>query len=140
MKLLGIDYGKTRLGLAISDDIGMLAHEYNVVKNWTNEDLLHYLTQVIALEAVDKIVIGMPRHMSGEDSEKTQEVREFAAMLENVLDREVAFEDERWTTKMADQTLREMKISQKEARDRKDMIAAKYILQSYMDGIKDDLD
>lgn len=139
MKLLGIDYGGTRLGLAISDDLGMMAHEYNVVKDWKSDDLLHYLTQVVALEGIEKIVIGMPYHMSGEDSEKTQEVREFAAMLENVLDREIIFEDERWTTKMADKTLRDMDISQKEARERKDMIAAKYILQGYIDRSKEDL-
>lgn len=127
------------MGLAISDDLGMLAHEYNVVKNWNNEDLLAYLKQVVELEGIDLIVIGFPKHMTGEDSEKTQEVREFGAMLENVLDREIVFEDERWTTKMADKTLLEMKISQKEARERKDMIAAKYILQAYMDRTKDDI-
>lgn len=136
MKFLGIDYGEKRIGLALSDELGSLAHEFEVVNSWNNEDLLEYLRQVVSREEIEKIVIGLPISMSGEEKEKAQEVRDFAAMLENYLDKEVLFEDERWTTKMVDKTLREMKISQKEARVRKDMLAAKYILQSYLDKIQ----
>jgi putative holliday junction resolvase len=132
MKLLGIDYGTTRIGLAVSDEMGF-AHEFEVVANWNNEDLLEYLRGMIERELIEGIVIGLPLNMSGEETEKAQEVREFAAMLENYLDKEVVFEDERWTTKIVDKTLREMNISQKEARVRKDMLAAKYILQGYLD-------
>jgi len=137
MKILGIDYGEKRIGLAMSDELGMMAHEFEVVANWNNEDLLEYLRQLIEKEDIIKIVVGLPLNMSGEETPKTQEVREFAAMLENILDREVIFEDERWTTKMVDKVLQEMKVSQKEARVMKDMVAAKFILQSYMDREKD---
>ncbi len=133
MKLLGIDYGEKRIGLAMSDDLGKFAHEYNVLENWNNEDLIDYLRQLIALEGVDKVVIGLPVKLSGEETEKTEEVREFGSMLENCLNTEVIFEDERYTTKMVDNVLKEMKISQREARKKKDMVAAKYILQSYLD-------
>ena len=75
--------------------------------------------------------------MNGEDSDNTQEVRDFGAMLENCLNIEVIFEDERMTTKMVDNVLKEMNISQKEAAKRKDMVAAKYILQSYLDREKE---
>lgn len=132
MKLLGIDYGEKRIGLAISDELGF-AHEFEVVANWNNEDLLEYLRQVVIKEEIGGIVVGLPLNMNGEETEKAQDVRDFSAMLENCLDREIIFEDERWTTKMVDKTLREMKISQKEARVKKDMLAAKYILQSYLD-------
>lgn len=132
MKLLGIDYGEKRIGLAISDELGF-AHELEVVANWNNEDLVEYLRQLVVREEIEKIVIGLPLNMNGEESDKAQDVREFAAMLENFLDKEVLFEDERWTTKMVDKTLKEMKISQKEARVKKDMLAAKYILQGYLD-------
>lgn len=132
MKLLGIDYGHKRIGLATSDEMGF-AHEFEVVADWNNEDMIEYLRQLVIKEQIEKIVIGLPLNMSGEETEKTQEVREFAAMLENYLDKEVIFEDERWTTKMVDRTLREMKISQKQSRVRKDMLAAKYILQTYLD-------
>ena len=137
MKLLGIDYGEKRIGLALSDDLGMMAHEFEVVANWNNEDLVEYLRQLIERERIEQIVVGLPLNMSGDETAKTQEVREFAAMLENILDKEIIFEDERWTTKMVDKVLREMKISQKEARTVKDMVAAKYILQGYMDREKD---
>jgi len=133
MKLLGIDYGDKRIGLALSDELGSLAHEYNVISDWTPESIIEYLRQLMIVEGVEKIVMGLPLNMKGEETEKTQDVREFAAMLENYLDREILFEDERWTTKMVDRTLKEMKISQKEARVKKDMLAAKYILQSYLD-------
>jgi putative Holliday junction resolvase len=132
MKFLGIDYGEKRIGLAISDELGF-AHEFEVVANWNNEDLLVYLRQIVEREQIEKIVIGLPLNMSGLETEKAQDVRDFAGMLENQLDLEVIFEDERWTTVMVDKTLREMKISQKEARVKKDMLAAKYILQGYLD-------
>jgi putative holliday junction resolvase len=133
MKILGIDYGDKRIGLALSDELGSLAHEYSVLVSLKDEALIEYLRQLVTVERIEKIVIGLPLNMSGEESEKAQDVREFAAMLENFLDLEVLFEDERWTTKMVDKTLKEMKISQKQARERKDMVAAKYILQSYLD-------
>ncbi|HRY60201.1 MAG TPA: Holliday junction resolvase RuvX [Patescibacteria group bacterium] len=133
MRLLGIDYGTKRIGIAISDDLGMLAHEYGVLIDQSDENVIEALRQIILLEGIERIVLGLPLHMSGEEGEKTQEARDFGAMIENCLDIEVVFEDERWTTKLVDKTLREMKISQKQARDRKDMLAAKYILQSFMD-------
>lgn len=133
MKLLGIDYGDKRIGLALTDDLGSFAHEHAVLIDLTNEAIIDYLRKLIITEDIEKIVIGLPLNMNGEESDKAQDVRDFAGMLENCLDREVLFEDERWTTKMVDKTLREMKISQKEARQRKDMVAAKYILQSYLD-------
>jgi len=133
MKILGIDYGEKRIGLAISDELEKFAFEYRVIENWNNEDLIEYLRQLINLEQIEKIVVGLPKNMQGEDTEKTQEVRDFAAMLENCLDIEIIFEDERLTSKMVDKVLRSMNISQKEARKRKDMVAAKYILQSYLD-------
>ena len=133
MRLLGIDYGEKRIGLAISDELGSFAHEYSVLVDLTDEKILEYLRSLIEAENIEKIVVGLPINMSGEETYKAQDVREFAGMLENHLDREVLFEDERWTTKMVDKTLREMKISQREARERKDMLAAKYILQSYLD-------
>uniref|UniRef100_A0A7C4R5R7 Putative pre-16S rRNA nuclease n=1 Tax=candidate division CPR3 bacterium TaxID=2268181 RepID=A0A7C4R5R7_UNCC3 len=132
MRILGIDYGHKRIGLAISDEMGF-AHEFEVVVGEDEGEILDYLRQLIEREQIEKIVIGLPLNMSGEETEKAQDVREFAATLENYLDKEVIFEDERWTTKMVDKTLREMKISQKEARVKKDMIAAKYILQGYLD-------
>ena len=138
MKLLGIDYGEKRIGLALSDELGSFAHENAVLIDLTNDAIIEYLRKLILTEGVEKIVIGLPLNMSGEETEKAQDVREFAGMLENFLDIEILFEDERWTTKKVDKTLREMKISQKQARERKDMIAAKYILQSYLDRERED--
>ena len=133
MKVLGIDWGVKRLGLALSDDLGKMAFEYQVLDNWDNEDVIDYLRNLTALDGIEKIVVGLPKHMNGEDSDSTQDAREFGAMLENCLDIEVIFEDERMTTKMVDNILKEMNISQKEVAKRKDMVAAKYILQSYLD-------
>lgn len=132
MKLLGIDYGEKRIGLAISDELGF-AHEHSLVEDWNDLGLIEFFRQFVIEENIDGIVVGLPLNMSGLDTEKTQEVRDFAAMLENCLDKEVIFEDERWTTKMVDKTLKEMKIKGEEAKKRRDMLAAKYILQSYLD-------
>jgi len=134
MKILGIDWGEKRIGLAISDDLGKMAFEYSVINEWNDSDFIEFLRLLIPKEDIEKIVVGLPKNMSGEDTDSTQEAREFGAMLENCLSNiEVIFEDERLTTKMVDKVLRSMNISQKEAKKRKDMIAAKYILQSYLD-------
>ncbi|MBI2448561.1 Holliday junction resolvase RuvX [Candidatus Microgenomates bacterium] len=136
MKLLGIDYGEKRIGLAISDDLGLLAHERAVLDGLDNDKIIEYLRKMIEEEGIDMIVLGLPINTAGEETEKTQEVRDFASMLENCLGCEVAFEDERFTTVQVDRILKEMDISQKRARGIKDMIAAKIILQGYMDRIK----
>ena len=87
MKLLGIDYGEKRIGLAVSDDLGSFAHEHSVLIDLTNEGVLEYLRKLIISENIEKIVIGLPLNMSGEETYKAQDVREFAGMLENHLDR-----------------------------------------------------
>ncbi len=133
MKIIGIDYGEKRIGLAITDDLGMLAHEYAVLDGLDNEHIIEYLRQAIIREDIALIVLGLPISLKGEDTEKTQDVRDFASMLENCLGCEVAFEDERFTTKIVDRMLREMNTSQRKARETKDMMAAKVILQSYLD-------
>ncbi|MFA7308672.1 MAG: Holliday junction resolvase RuvX [Patescibacteria group bacterium] len=138
MKYLGLDYGEKRIGVAISDDILMFAHEYGIMDSLTDDNIIVYLRELIEKESITDIVVGMPYALSGDDTAKTQETREFAAMLEDSLPVRIHLQDERWTTKEADATLLAMGISQKEARSVKDMIAAKYILQTYMDKVKED--
>ena len=133
MKLLGIDWGQRRLGIAMSDDGGTFAFEHHVLDNWNTDDFIEYLRQLIAYERIDRIVGGLPINTQGEDTASTEQVREFAATIENCLNIPIDFEDERFTTQMADATFREMGISQRDARGRKDMLAAKYLLQSYID-------
>ena len=133
MKILGIDYGEKRIGLAITDDLGIFAHEYAVLDSMDNEHVVEYLRQATLREGISLIVLGLPISLKGEDTEKTQDVRDFASMLENCLGCEVAFEDERFTTKIVDRMLREVNISQRKARETKDMMAAKVILQGYLD-------
>lgn len=133
MKYLGIDYGEKRIGVAITDDLGMMAHGYAVLKDMDSEHIVEYLRRVAKEENISLIVVGLPIGLSGEDTEKTQDARDFASMIENCLGIEIAFEDERFTTKIVDKMLKEMEISQKKARETKDIMAARIILQSYLD-------
>lgn len=133
MKVLGLDYGEKRIGVAISDDLLMFAHAHAVLEDLTEDQVVVYLTKLIQEEDIETIVLGLPRTLSGEDSAKTLEVRDFALRLEDSLPVEVVFEDERWSTRAADRILHEQGLSEKEMRLKKDMIAAVVILQTYLD-------
>ncbi|MDP3727041.1 MAG: Holliday junction resolvase RuvX [bacterium] len=118
MRYLGIDYGEKRIGLALSDAEGRIAFPYKTVGQ--PDDIF----EVIAAEGVDAVVIGLPVSLDGTDSEETRAVRAFAAMLSGSLQLPVAFENEAFTTKIAEAH---------SFREHTDAAAAAIILQSYLD-------
>lgn len=132
-RLLGIDVGEARIGLAISDELGMLAHPLETVKVKEGNPIRH-VAEVIAREKIALAVIGLPRNMNGTYGPAAEKAREFAAKLQKEAPGvAVKFWDERLTTVAAQKQLHEAGRNAKNSRAVIDQAAAVLILQGYLD-------
>jgi putative holliday junction resolvase len=133
-RILGIDHGEARIGLALSDELGMLAHPLETIKVKEQADLAGYIAGVIAREKVETVVIGMPRNMNGTYGPAAEKVKAFAESLKAKAGCAVKFWDERLTTVAAQKSLHESGRNVKQGRAVIDQVAAQMILQGYLDG------
>lgn len=132
-RYLGLDYGEKRIGVALSDPTGFLAQPLKTIHYKSTKQAIEEICRIAAENQVAGVVLGLPLNMSGGDSRKTREVREFAEKLRQKLSVPLELLDERLTTRQAHQTLRQM--GKKPSRNRQivDQMAAQYILQTYLD-------
>lgn len=134
-KVLALDIGEKRIGLANSDALGMLAHPFATLQ-WQGLDaLIKALEKIIREERIATIVVGMPYTLKGGNSKKTEEIKKISAQLKERLKVPVFEQDERLTTKMAVDALQAVGKKPSKQRNKIDQIAAVYILQSYLDRI-----
>jgi putative Holliday junction resolvase len=134
VRILGIDYGRARLGLAMSDESGVLASPLPPHRcRRTQAQDIRILAQLIARNEVSRIVVGLPLHMNGSAGEMAHEASEFAAQLSQATGRPVEMLDERLTTTEADRVLREAAVPRKKRKELRDGLAAVQILQSFLD-------
>lgn len=130
-KLLGLDLGERRVGVAVSDDLGIIASPLKIV------DLKRQtLADVAALAAefgVSGIIVGLPRGMRGDEGYQARETRAMAAEIEALVAVPIIFWDERLTSAIADRVLASHEKSPKARRIERDAIAAAVMLQSYLD-------
>ncbi len=132
-KILSLDIGTKRTGVAVSDALGMLAHPF-AVWAWKNIDyLLEQLKTAIKEHNIKKLVIGVPWTMKGAASQKTEEVLGIIAKIEEEIDIPVIKMDERLTSKMARDSLKIMGKKPSRNKSKIDQLAAVIILQSYLD-------
>ena len=132
---MAIDYGKVRTGLAVTDPVRIIATALATVETPT---LLQYIKDYCAREDVDIFVVGEAKHMDNTPSESMQLIEPFVAKLKETFpDKEVARVDERFTSKIAFQTMIDSGLKKKDRRNKGmiDQIAATLILQSYMNTI-----
>ncbi|MFP6672047.1 MAG: Holliday junction resolvase RuvX [Pirellulaceae bacterium] len=132
-RLVGIDFGTVRIGIAISDAEHRLASPY---ENYTCRDREadgQYFVELIAAENVVGFVVGLPVHGSGEESAKSLEARQFGRWLTEITALPVTFYDERYTTAQAEQMLTTAELTSKRRKKRLDMVAAQIILASYLE-------
>ena len=132
---MAIDYGKVRTGLAVTDPVRIIATALTTVETPT---LLKYIIDYCAREEVDIFVIGEAKHMDNSWSESMQYIEPFVKQLsETFPNKEIARVDERFTSKMAFQTMIDSGLKKKQRRDKGmiDQIAATLILQTYMNTI-----
>lgn len=141
-KILGIDHGSVRLGIAVSDDSHSIAFGREVLPN--NKSIFEKIKTIIADDDISLIILGYPLNLKGEKTEQTLTVEKFQQQLRAFLNNN-GFEaisiirwDERFTSKMAESSMIEsgMKKKNREIKGNIDIISASLMLQSYLDSIK----
>lgn len=135
-RILAIDYGKKRVGLAVTDPLQIIANGLDTVP--ANE-VIDYLKKYFAKESVDKIVVGLPMQMSGEESESMKYIRPFVAQLQKTFpDMEIVFADERFTSVLAHRAMLDGGLKKKDRQNKElvDKISATIILQSYLESTR----
>jgi putative holliday junction resolvase len=132
-RVLGVDYGQARIGLAISDELGMLAHPLETVSAKLIDAAAKRIAQLARERDVAAVVVGLPRHMSGASGAATDEVNAFVAKLRPLLGCAVIMWDERLTTTAAHRALRDAGKKTRSTRGVVDQVAAQMILQGYLD-------
>ncbi|MBI5022981.1 MAG: Holliday junction resolvase RuvX [Candidatus Magasanikbacteria bacterium] len=123
--LLGLDYGEKNIGLAVADENSKMALPYKVLINKGENFVLQELKKIIIEEKISKIIVGLPLSLSGAESKKTIEAREFSAFLAKNLDIPVEMKDERLSSRLAD-------AMAPGAKNSRDIGAAMIILESYL--------
>ena len=132
-RILALDVGKKRIGLALSDELGITAQGLETLQRTTIREDIARLVQLSADRNVFLFVIGLPLHMSGDESRQATYTRDFAARLESATGLPVKFWDERMTTIQAERVLRESGISIEKRAKAVDRLAAVILLESYLD-------
>ena len=130
---LGIDYGERRVGLAISDPLNIFAKPFKTIDRKIHPDFINEILIVINENSIQNIVVGIPFNMKGEDSKQTIIVREFVKDLELQTERPVFLQDERLSSKSAEQSLILQKKSPSKNKAQIDSTAACLILQEFLD-------
>jgi len=136
VRILGIDYGHRRLGIALSDEGETLASPLPVYLRRKLDQDLAFLTHLIEEREVKKIVLGLPRNMNGSLGEMAQEVLAFAAALHEASSLPVDTFDERLTSIEAERVLIQANLSRKRRKKLRDSLAAVLILQGYLESLK----
>ena len=132
MRILGIDYGDARVGVAVSDPLGITAQAVRTIKNKSRKALLSELDGVIKEYAAEKIVIGLPKNMDGSEGFRTDETYKFADALKKIYGGEIVFYDERLSSVGAKRYLNETSTFGKKRKDVLDTVAACIILEGYL--------
>ena len=135
MKYLGLDLGSRTLGVAISDEMGILARSYDTLR-FRDDDYdtaIQYAIDVCKKENINTVVLGLPKHMNGDLGERCQISFDFKAKLEELGHLNVVLLDERLTTVIVDKTMISGNVRRDTRKKKKDEMAAVVILQDYLD-------
>ena len=132
-RVAGIDFGTVRVGIALSDAARQIASPHSVRQRQHAESDADFFRQFVRDEEVVLFVVGLPVHMSGDESQKSSEAREFGRWLNEVTGIEVTFFDERFTSREADTRMAAGQLSRKQRQTRRDMIAAQIIHATFLE-------
>jgi putative Holliday junction resolvase len=130
-RILGLDFGRARIGVAISDELQMLAHPLETIP--ANEEPASRVAEIVHEKQVDHVVAGIPRQMNGQIGTAAIEAVEFVEKLRAILPCPVVTWDERLTTVAAHRALRDAGKKTRDTRAYVDQVAAQMILQTYLD-------
>ena len=132
MRILGIDYGDSRVGVAVSDLMGWTAQGVGTIKNRGMDNLINDLKEVIDKYNPEKIVVGLPKNMDGTIGFRGEETYKFTDALKKVYDGEIIYWDERLSTVSAAGYLNETNTRGKKRKAVLDTVAASIILEGYL--------
>jgi putative holliday junction resolvase len=133
MRVLAIDHGTKRVGLALSDETGTIAQPLQFLSAEPAAKLLERLKEIVTERKVEEMVVGLPRNMNGTYGPAAEKAREFVAALKLVLTVPIHTWDERLTTVQANRFLIETGMRREKRKERVDQTAAAILLQSYLD-------
>ena len=133
MRILGLDHGTERVGVAISDELRMIAQPLEYIPSHPLSGVWARLAKIREATPFDLIVIGMPRNMDGSYGPATEKVRTFIEQMQAEIDIPVKTCDERLSSAQANRVLIQANVSRKKRKEKVDKMAATIILQSYLD-------
>ena len=132
-RILGIDLGRARIGVAVSDELRMLAHPVETIPAGANA--AGRIAEIVREKNAERVVVGLPRHMNGTVGAGASEALAFAEKLRGCVTCQVVTWDERMTTMAANRALRESGKKTRNSRAVVDQVAAQMILQGYLDAL-----
>ncbi len=135
-RILAIDYGQKRVGLAVSDPMQIIANGLDTVPSG---QVLNYLKKYLDKEPVDKIIIGLPKQMDGSDSDSMKYIRPFVGQLQKTFPgMEIVYIDERFTSVLAHRAMLDGGLKKKDRQNKAlvDKISATIILQTYLESVR----
>jgi len=131
-RIMAIDYGARRIGIALTDPLKMFAKPYIVLENKGRRQFLEELEEIIKEQSVSEIILGYPIGESGQTTKKTLEIEKLHKFLSGKLSVEIILHDERFSTIDANEELKKLGYNYMEAKKVIDMVAASMILKSYL--------
>lgn len=136
MRIMGIDYGDSRIGIAMSDIMGWTAQGIKTIKNYRCEKTLNEIENIIKEYTPEKIVVGLPKNMDGSEGFRAEATYKFVDELKTIFDGEIVYWDERLSTIGATRYLDETDTYGKKRKNVIDTVAAVLILEGYLNSIK----
>lgn len=136
MRILGLDFGEKRIGLAISDEGEIIAQGLGMIEREGEAKDLERLREIITSHGVEEVVIGLPKGLNGRLGPGAQKVSKFADRLTSLLKIDVRLWDERFTTSISERSLIEGNLSRKKRKNQIDKLSAVLILQNYLDYLR----
>ena len=131
-RIMGIDYGKVRIGIALTDLLKTIASPYEVYKSVSLQKDVEYFVKLVKEKEVEKIVLGLPLNMDGSEGERAKRTRIFGEMLEKACSVTVVYQDERLSSVEAENYLLDGDVRRDKRKNLIDKVAATIILEDYL--------
>ena len=135
MRILALDHGTRRIGVAVSDETKTIAQPLEYIPAGPFADFLERLKKLLVEKEIDLIVVGLPRNMDGSHGPAAQKVETFAGVLKTAITIPIKLWDERLTSSQANKILIQGGVRRDKRKEKVDKMAAAILLQSYLDGI-----
>lgn len=135
-KIMCLDYGDARIGIAFSDFLQITANPYQIYNSVNVQKDIEYISNLAHNNSVEIIVIGMPYSLDGQTNDRTIKTQEFGTMLQEFSKIKVVYEDERLSSYEAEEILKQKRIPPKDRKKHLDMLSAAIILEAYLSNRK----